>query len=270
LSRQAGLCQCYKHMVTVTSGRTAAPRRRRAEPAAPALTTLLTVASAPDTTGDATTARILDAAYAEILTFGLRRASVEDIARRAGTARITIYRRFPGKDELVRAVLLREGQRVFAQVDAIIAGIDGTDEQIVEGFAAILAIARSHPLLQRLLVTEADLTVATLTTAGGPVIALGREYLAGHLQRAQEDGRLGPFDHRVAAEILVRLTLSFLLTPESCIPLDTDDQARAFARHLILPAVHPAAATPTTTSTATTSTASTPTAAPAPTGGPTP
>ena len=53
------LCQCYRRMVTVTSP----------------LDTLLT---ASPSAGDATTDRILDAAYEEILTFGLRRASVEE------------------------------------------------------------------------------------------------------------------------------------------------------------------------------------------------
>ncbi|MCU1355456.1 MAG: transcriptional regulator, TetR family, partial [Acidimicrobiales bacterium] len=91
--------------------------------------------------------RILDAARDEILTFGVRRTNVEDIARRAGVARITIYRRFPGKDELVRAVVLREGRRVFAEVDAVVAGFDDIEDQMVEGFAAILRIIRSHPLL---------------------------------------------------------------------------------------------------------------------------
>lgn len=188
---------------------------------------------------DGTTVRILDAALEELLAFGLRRASMEDIARRAGVARITIYRRFPGKDDLVRAVVLREGQRVFAEVDAVVSALDDLDDQLVEGFAAILAAVRSHPLLQRLLVTEADQTITSLTTHGGPVVALGREYLAGHLLDAQREGRLADVDVRAVAEILVRLTLSFLLTPESVIPLATPDDARAFARRFVVPAVAP-------------------------------
>lgn len=199
---------------------------------------MLIVTSRSEQPVDPTTDRILDAAYQQLLDFGLRRASVEDIARRAGVARITIYRRYPNKDELVRAVLLREGQRVFRQVDAVVAPIDDLDEQLVEGFTAIWDATRSHPLLHRLLETESDLTVPSLTVHGGPVVAFGREYLAGHLERAQAQGRLHHFDPRSVAEVLVRLTLSFLLTPESVIPLGTDDEARRFARHFLLPAMH--------------------------------
>lgn len=195
--------------------------------------------------GNPTTVGILDASYEQLLAFGLRRTSVEDIAQRAGVARITVYRRFGGRDELIRAVLLREGRRVFAIVDAAVAGIDDADEQLVEGFVAILSATRSHPLLQRLLETEADATVSSLTTHGAPVMALGREFLAGHLLRAQRNGRLEPFDVRVVAEILVRLTLSFLLTPESIVPLATDDEARQFARRFVIPAVHTFSTRPT-------------------------
>jgi len=192
---------------------------------------------AADLAGDATTDRILDAAYEQLLAFGLRRSSIEDIAKRAGLARVTVYRRFGSKDELVREVLLREGRRVFAEVDAAVAGLTDAEDQLVAGFVAILRAARSHPLLQRLLTTEAEIAVPSLTTHGAPVVALGREYLAGHLLTAQEQGRLGPADVRAVAEVLVRLTLSFLLTPESVIPLATDDDARAFAHAYVLPAL---------------------------------
>ncbi|HEX2576310.1 MAG TPA: TetR family transcriptional regulator [Aquihabitans sp.] len=190
--------------------------------------------------GDATTARILDAAHEQLLDVGLRRSSVEDIARRAGIARITVYRRFGGRDDLIRAVLLREGRRLLEAVDLAVAGIDDPDEQLVEGFTAILAATRSHPLLHRLLELESDTTVASMTTHGGPVVALGREHLVGHLLRSGRGG-LDEGDARVIAEILVRLTLSFVLTPDSVVALDTDHHARAFARRFLLPAVRTAA-----------------------------
>jgi TetR/AcrR family transcriptional regulator, repressor for uid operon len=193
--------------------------------------------------GDPTTERILDATHAHLLEVGLRRTSVEDVAKRAGVARITIYRRFDGRDELIRAVLLREGRRVLAEVEASVAGIDDLDDQLVEGFAVILTTVRDHPLLARLLDSELDATLPSLTVHGGPVVALGREYLAGHLLSAPDGHHRSAVDVRVTAELVVRLTLSFVLTPESVVPLATADDARAFARRFVLPALHP---TPTT------------------------
>lgn len=234
--------QCYNVAPNVPS-LLRPPDRRRAAGAVPA--TPVAVADGPAAEvapTEATTVRILDAALDELLEFGTRRASLEDVARRAGVARITIYRRFPTKDDLIRAVVLREGRRVFAAVDAVVAELSDLDDQLVEGFAAILDAVRSHPLLQRLLVTETDQTITSLTTQGGAVVALGREYLAGHLLSAQRAGRLADVDVRAVAEILVRLTLSFLLTPDSCIPLATPDEARRFARRFVVPAVSPASA----------------------------
>jgi AcrR family transcriptional regulator len=181
------------------------------------------------------TVRILDAAYGRMLQFGLRRTTVEDVARQAGIARITIYRRFPNREELVRAVVLREAGRIFSQVDAAVEGLETIEDQLVEGFVTVLRAVRSHPLVIRLLATEIDLLLPVVTVDGGPVLALAREYLAGHLRRAQKAGRMRRSDPEAVAEVLVRITLSFLVTPDSCIPLDSDRQARAFARRFLVP-----------------------------------
>ena len=50
-------------------------------------------------------------------------------------------------------------------------------------------------------------------------------------------GQLKGFDAQGVAELAVRLSLSFLLTPESCIPLDDDAATRAFARSYLVPAL---------------------------------
>lgn len=172
------------------------------------------------------TARILDGAYDRLLLFGLRATTVEDVARHLGIARITIYRRFANRDDLIRAVLVREGERIFEQVGAAVAHLPKVDDQLVEGFVAILAGVRNHPLVTRVLATEPDIALPLATLNAGPIIATARDYLAGHLQRA----RAAP-----VAELAVRLTLSYLLTPDSCIPLETDDDARRFARRYLLP-----------------------------------
>ena len=52
---------------------------------------------------------------------GLDRITVEDVVRRVGLGRMTVYRRFPRRDDLVRALVMRETQRFLAAVSA---GID--------------------------------------------------------------------------------------------------------------------------------------------------
>ena len=52
--------------------------------------------------------RILDAAVEAAALHGIGRMSVADVAKRAGLSRPTVYKRFPSKDELVRATVERE------------------------------------------------------------------------------------------------------------------------------------------------------------------
>jgi AcrR family transcriptional regulator len=195
------------------------------------------IRAADDDGGDEITRRILDAALEQFELFGLRRSTVEDVARRAGLARVTIYRRFPTKNELVVAVIVREARRAFAEIDAAVSRVSGTEERIVEGFVVTLSIARHHPLLRRLLATEPEVVLPYFTLQGGPVLAAARTYLADHIRRIQRSGDAPRFDPEPVAEMLVRVAQSFLLTPESVIPLDNDRKVRAFARRYLAPVI---------------------------------
>ena len=110
---------------------------------------------APDPApADATGERILAAALAQFEDFGIRRTTMDDVARRARVSRVTVYRRFPQKERLVEAVILREAHRFFAELDAAVVRLDSVEDRIVEGFAHTLAAAREQRLLNRLLRTE--------------------------------------------------------------------------------------------------------------------
>ena len=55
---------------------------------------------------------------AEFERHGFRRVALDDVARRAGVSRTTIYRRFANRDELVAAVIERENVALFADIAA--------------------------------------------------------------------------------------------------------------------------------------------------------
>jgi AcrR family transcriptional regulator len=64
---------------------------------------------------EAVTAKLLDAAAEQFRQVGIRRTTMEEVANRAGDARITVYRRFANKDALVEQVVRREFRRYFGQ-----------------------------------------------------------------------------------------------------------------------------------------------------------
>ncbi len=119
------------------------------------------------------------------MTFGLRRSTVDDVAKRAGVSRVTVYRRVGSKGELVQRVPLREYRHFVAEVDAAVAGLPTMEERMVEGFAAVLRLIRGHPLIGGLLRLEPETMLPYLTLESGPSFLAMRGYLAGHLRRAQ-------------------------------------------------------------------------------------
>lgn len=179
--------------------------------------------------------QILEAALEQFELVGIRRSSVEDVARRAGVSRITVYRRFPRKDVLIREMATREVRRVVAAVDAETSGIEGFSERVAESFVVMLRVVREHPLVRRLLAVEPDEMLRYLTIEGEPVIAIGTAYVAEQIRRAQLAGEAPEYDPEPVAEILTRLAHSLLLTPVGSIPLNDDQAEREFARQHLTP-----------------------------------
>ena len=189
----------------------------------------LDVAPAPDST----TERVLSGALLQFEDFGIRRTTMEDVARRAGVARVTVYRRFANKERLVEAVVLGEAQRFFAELEAATVRDGSVEDRIVEAFAHTLAAAREQRLLNRLLRTEPEMLLPHVTTEGGPVLAAGRAFLAHQMRLAGT--AVPPREVDAVAEVVARLVLSFLLTPESAVKLENPREARRFARRYIVP-----------------------------------
>ncbi|MFI9388829.1 TetR/AcrR family transcriptional regulator [Kutzneria sp. NPDC052558] len=178
---------------------------------------------------------ILDAAVDELRTYGLRRTSVDNVARRAGLSRATVYRRFENKNVLVQAALVRESARFFGEIVAAIGPLPTVQERLVEGFVVGLRMVRTDALLTRLLVSDPEELVPYLTVRGAGVIAAASEFLVAQYKevagRAPGMGR----DPRVLAEMLVRLAISFTLTPGGAVAVEDDDEVRRFAVAYLAP-----------------------------------
>ena len=184
---------------------------------------------------DLTRERILDAALEQFEAEGIRRSSVEAVAQRAGVSRVTVYRRFPRKDQLVNAVAAREANRMIAATDEHITPIADAETRTVEGFAFLLQRLREHELTKRLIAIEPEGVLGSLTVDAGPVLELGTRYVAQQIRRGQEEGAFPLYDPEPVAELLVRFAHSLLLTPEATIALDDEDAVRAFARAHVTP-----------------------------------
>lgn len=181
--------------------------------------------SVEERVGDGTRAQIILAALAQCEEVGLRRVTMEDVARRAGLGRATLYRHFPSKDALVQAVILEEAEAFFTAIDAAVAECRSDEERLVEGFAFALEYARGHALLQKLLRAEPE-TLLPYLIGGGQLVALATDAVCHRIHERSPDSRAA----RETSEVLVRLVLSLALTPQSGLGTETRAGAIRFAR----------------------------------------
>lgn len=195
--------------------------------------------STADKTDDITN-RLLDAAYDQFSRMGIRRSTMEDVARRAGVSRITAYRRFATKDTLVEQVVRREFRRYFNQFLVDIQQASTVADRVVLGFVSSLRAIRSNPLIGGLLTVEPDVLIPSMINDGGRTMATVQRFVANQLRGEQRAGNVsGEVDVELVAELMTRLSTSFLVTPSQVIDLDDDEQLRALARRFIVPMLEP-------------------------------
>jgi TetR/AcrR family transcriptional regulator, repressor for uid operon len=189
---------------------------------------------------DEITTRVLDGAYEQFCRMGIRRSTMEDVARRAGVSRITVYRRFATKDALVEHVVRREFRRYFDQFLIDIEHATTAADRVVQGFVSALRAIRHNPLIGGLMAVEPDVLIPTMTGDGGRTLAAVQRFVAGQLRREQHAGNVSPeVDVELVAELMARVCSSFLLTPSHVVDLDDDEQVRAVARKFLVPMLEP-------------------------------
>ncbi|WP_051168781.1 TetR/AcrR family transcriptional regulator [Nocardia abscessus] len=186
-----------------------------------------------DVEDDPQATQILDAALAEFRDRGIDRVRIEHIARRACLHRATVYRAFPSKDLLVTSALTRWLQHVLSGITTAAADHTDVRDRAAEGFAIALRTLRNDPLTNRILLADEG-GQPFVITYGATLLAAARAFFAEQLRRADD---LGNIDPDASAEIAARLSLALLLIPNSYFSLETDEDARLFARHLIPTAI---------------------------------
>ena len=179
-----------------------------------------------------TASRILTAAVDAAATFGIGRLTVGDVAKRAGVSRVTLYKHFCSKDELVAAAVAREADRMVAEVLAVDedSANDGADPRtaLERVLAAVLRVTRDHPLLDRVIRTEPEVLLPLLLSDSGPVTVRVRDTVEAVLAR-----RFGPLDGAVSrrfADVVTRLLVSFAVNA----PDDPPEYVAAFVATVLV------------------------------------
>jgi AcrR family transcriptional regulator len=156
--------------------------------------------------------RILDAAVEAASIHGITRLSVADVAKRAGLSRPTLYKRYPSKQALVSAAIVREAARVIEAVQRAVDAVDrseGGKGALIAGIGTALRLLRDHPLLDRIVRSEPETLVPALTTDDGLILAVVRPPIEAMIADRFEP--LDPVTSRRVADMLTRLLISYTL-----------------------------------------------------------
>lgn len=180
--------------------------------------------------------KILDAALALAVESGLENLTVDDVAKRAGAGRVTVYRRFGDKRGLINALLGRETRRCLTDLRKSVDVRLRPRDQVVDGFVHALRIGRTHPLMARALRFEKETVLRGVSS--GEAFALMCAFMVMQLRAARFDRTVdGGLPVEVKAELVVRLGLSYLLLPDGSIDLDDVEAVRRMATLALLPMI---------------------------------
>jgi len=177
---------------------------------------------------------ILAAARRCYLEFGIDATGMKEVADRAGLARSTVYRYFPGRDDLLVATIKREMEQLNTHIRAKLRRYPEPADQMVEGLLIAVKEIPRRPLLRAVFASAEDSRARQAVWSSDVIVRFGEELMDHVITPAREAGLL---QERVRPEILVewvyRLLLSFLTLPSNWIR--SDAELRATLHALLVP-----------------------------------
>jgi AcrR family transcriptional regulator len=124
--------------------------------------------------------------------FGLRRATMDDVAEEAGVSRKTVYNYFDNKSVLVAEFLYDEGRRLNARAAKQIDFDLPPAELLVEAEMASLTSSRKSPHVDMLCNPDAITVTAELVNHSERLAEIQREYWQPIFARLEQCGALVP------------------------------------------------------------------------------
>lgn len=186
---------------------------------------------------DAAREHFLNAAEACFERYGVRKTTMDDIAKMAGVSRPTVYRHFDDRDTLILAVVMRRAHALIGRAQKYIRRFKTFEDQIVEGLLFLVNTGRKDPYVSLLVSPgEMDLANRVLGASAAPV-ELTYEMWKPMLEEAVERGELrDDLDFRAIATWLTYLQL--VLVGRLDIEPDIDAQ-REMLQTFVVPAFLP-------------------------------
>lgn len=136
---------------------------------------------------------LIAAGLAEFAEFGFARARLEDVARRAGVSKGTIYRYFPDKEALFLAAAQSVATKVQDEIISAITAFEGTTEELIrlllEQLYRLIETSEIRTII-RIVFTEGPHYPALVTFYYQEVVSRGRTSLRHLVDRGLARGEI--------------------------------------------------------------------------------
>jgi AcrR family transcriptional regulator len=178
--------------------------------------------------------RIIDATLGCLARYGTAKTTVDDIARRAGVSRATVYRAFPGgRDEILSAVVDTEMARLFSALGVCLGEASNLTDALVVGIVEASSRIRNHAALAYLVANEPEVVLGHLAfDESDRLLTTASRFTAPFLARWMTPDEAG----RVA-EWATRIVLSYAIAPSAGTDLTDEVAARRLVTTFVIPGI---------------------------------
>ena len=170
--------------------------------------------------------QILNAARACVLASGVHETTFNDIARRAGVSRMTLYRRYSDVGSLISELLGREFARILREHTQITpdapADSRSARQRLVETVLAICEAFQEDPLMTQVLDAEPEILMPYLFNKFGSTQQIAIDLLAHRLNAGHQDGSIREGSVAVQAHAIVLTVQSFVVSAAASGPVPPD------------------------------------------------
>lgn len=179
---------------------------------------------------DRTRQLVIDAAHDCIHRFGIRRTSMQEVARYARVSRGSVYRYFADKESLVAEVFLQGAQRNRARCEEIAAEQSNLTDEVAE-IAVWMRERALGELFFHLDQTEPETLALLLTARSDAIVETWVEFWVPRIQQAKAAGEVRPnLDLQTSAEWIARAVMSLVLGKAVTFDVDDPKQLRKYIR----------------------------------------
>ena len=185
---------------------------------------------------------LLDAARECVLSHGVRRTTLTQIARTAGVSRMTLYRRYPDVTSALAALMTREFGEVLSGIRATgteAGNLSCARARLVRGTVAAVQALTVHPLLRAVLDKDADVVLPYIVERLGATQRHAETFISEQIDAGHADGSIRAAEPRAQTRAVLLIAQSFTLSMRPAAVDVTTDHLLSELEHALASTLQP-------------------------------